>query len=170
MQEKNLKTLTGISKLVLLLLMAATVIFIFVNSMLPPEKSQEQSDGIKDVIIEVLPDNSKAESFVEQYIRKVAHFTEYGLLGIELALYLALFERRRAWLMAIAPVLPFFVGFIDESIQIASKRGPSIEDVWIDIGGFVTFYLLSLAVFGAVMLVLYLVKRHKGVKKETNGS
>lgn len=164
----RLEILKKIAKYTLILLMAATVIFIFVNSMLPPEKSQEQSDGIKDVIIEVLPDGSKAESFVEQYIRKVAHFTEYGLLGIELAVYLIFFEGRRRWLMALAPVLPFFVGFIDESVQIASGRGPSIEDVWIDIGGFATFYLITLAAYGAVMLVIFAVRKYRKGKPKTD--
>ena len=69
----------------LIAMMIGTVLFIFINSMLPPEKSTEQSDTIKDIIVEILPDNSKAENFVEEYIRKIAHFTEYGLLGIELA-------------------------------------------------------------------------------------
>ena len=123
--------------------------------MLPPEKSTEQSDTIKDIIVEILPDNSKAESFVEEYIRKIAHFTEYGLLGIEMAVYLMLFYRRRPSLFGFALLVPFFVGFIDESIQSLSGRGPLIEDVWIDIGGFATFYALTLAVcFSALAIVL----------------
>lgn len=132
-------------------LMIGTVLFIFINSMLPPEKSTEQSDTVKDIIVEILPDNSKTENFVEEYIRKIAHFTEYGLLGVELAVYLMLFHRRRPYLFALALTVPFFVGFIDESIQCLSGRGPLIEDVWIDIGGFATFYSLTLAVcFAAV--------------------
>ena len=142
----------------LIAMMIGTVLFIFINSMLPPEKSAEQSDTIKDIIVEILPDDSKAENFVEEYIRKIAHFTEYGLLGIELAVYLLLLHRRRPSLFGLAMTVPFFVGFIDESIQSLSGRGPLIEDVWIDIGGFATFYALALAVGFSVIAIIWAVK------------
>jgi len=155
----RLDTLKKVTRYALLALMLLTVLFIFYNSMLPPEESQEQSDTIKDVIVEVLPDNSPSEGFVEKYIRKIAHFSEYGLLGIEVALYIIFFERKRLVYSPLALLIPFLVGFLDESIQSLTDRGPAISDVWIDIGGFATFFLLCFAAFGIAVLVFYTVKR-----------
>ena len=167
MSEKTEKfrTVKRVTQYALLSIMLMTVLFIFYNSTLPPEKSQGQSDTIKDVIIEVLPDNSPSENFVEEYIRKIAHFSEYGLLGVEVAIYLIFFERRRLAFSPIALLLPLLVGFIDESIQSLSDRGPTIADVWIDIGGFATFFLLTFAVFGAAVLVIIVVKKVRGKKE-----
>ena len=65
---------------------------------------------------------------------------------------------------------PFFVGFIDESIQSISGRGPLIEDVWIDIGGFATFYALTLAVCFSVIAVIRVIKTIKNKNKRgSNG-
>lgn len=154
----DITRLAKIFRILLIALMIGTVAFIFVNSTLPADESQEQSDAIKDAILEVLPEDSEAYSFVDEYIRKIAHFTEYGLLGIEVAVYIALFERRRLRRAPLALLLPLFVGFIDESIQIISDRGPSISDVWIDIGGFATFFCLALLVLCVIYLLVRLVR------------
>lgn len=156
----DITRLAKIFRILLIALMIGTVAFIFVNSTLPADESQEQSDAIKDAILEVLPEDSEAYSFVDEYIRKIAHFTEYGLLGIEVAVYIALFERRRLRRAPLALLLPLFVGFIDESIQIISDRGPTISDVWIDIGGFATFFCLALLVICVIYLLVRLVRKH----------
>ncbi len=166
-------TLVKILQYLLLLAIVGTVAFIFINSMLPPAQSAEQSDTVKDIIVEILPDDSRAESFVEQYIRKIAHFTEYGLLGLECAVYLMLFTGRRVKTLSLAMLTPFFVGFTDETIQHFSKRGPMIEDVWIDVGGFVLFYLLALAalylIFLAVKAIKAKINSENNVKEGENG-
>ena len=81
---------------------------------------------------------------------------------------LLLFHRRRPALFGLALTVPFFVGFIDESIQSLSGRGPLIEDVWIDIGGFATFYALTLAVCFFGIAILRVIKTIKN-KREING-
>ena len=159
------------ARILLIILMIGTVAFIFINSMLPPEVSTAESDTVKEIIVEMLPDDSRAESFVENYIRKIAHFTEYGLLGIELAVYLTFFTKRRIRVFALATLAPLFVGFADETIQRFSQRGPSIDDVWIDIGGFVFFYFIAIAVSILLLFVWRTVKgRLENCKKgEENG-
>ena len=137
----------------------ATVIFIFVNSCMPPEVSANHSDKVGDIITSVIPEDTSFGKFLIDYLRKIAHFTEYGLLGIEIALYVCVFCKRRLRLAAASLTVPFFVGFIDESIQIASKRGPSISDVWIDIGGFITFTTLTYLTAGALSLAYRFAKR-----------
>ena len=159
-------TIMKILQCLLLAVIIGTVLFILVNSMLPPEKSSEQSDTVKDIIVEILPDDSKAESFVEEYIRKIAHFTEYGLLGVELALYLMLFTKRRPKTLALFALTPFFVGFTDETIQRFSERGPSIDDVWTDVGGFILFYLIALAALFAIFFTVSRVKKKNNSEKD----
>ena len=54
---------------------------------------------------------------------------------------------------------PFAVGFLDESIQVLSERGPSITDVWIDIGGYATFASLAYLIGGAALLIIYFIRK-----------
>lgn len=150
-------------RIVLLTLIAATLVFIFVNSALPPEKSSEASDGFSDFIATIIPPDTTLGGFIKDYIRKIAHFTEYGLLGMLLALYLSLFAKRRVRAALFSPLFALVVGFIDESIQIASKRGPEILDVWIDIGGFVFFSLIA---YGVIFLVWQAVRLLRTKKTE----
>ena len=141
----------NILKLVLYVAMAATVIFIFVNSMLPPEISSEQSAAVGGFISSIIPADTALGSFLLDNLRKIAHFTEYGLLGIEIALYVTLFGGKSRVKKALLSLpVPLFVGFTDETIQIFSGRGPEISDVWIDIGGFIFFSLIA---YGALALV-----------------
>lgn len=146
---------------VLLALIAGTVVFIFVNSALPPEVSAEQSGTVGGIIAEIIPPDTDLGSFIQEYLRKIAHFTEYGMLGIEISLLVFSYFKRRVLFGCSAAAVPFFVGFIDESIQILSDRGPSISDVWIDIGGFITFSLLSYAVLALGDITLKMIKKKR---------
>ena len=140
----------------------ATVVFIFVNSAIPPEKSQEQSDKVSEIISTVIPPETDIGKFIITNIRKIAHFTEYGLLGIEISLYIFIYKRKRAAWGAASASVPLVVGFTDESIQIISGRGPSISDVWIDIGGLTTYSLITyaslVALYFLVKLVIFTVR------------
>ena len=146
---------------VLLALIAGTVVFIFVNSALPPEVSAEQSGTVGGIIAEIIPPDTDLGSFIQEYLRKIAHFTEYGMLGIEISLLVFFYFKRRVLFGCSAAAVPFFVGFIDESIQILSDRGPSISDVWIDIGGFITFSLLSYAVLALGDITVKIIKKKR---------
>ena len=157
------------SKIILIILMLGTLAFIFVNSALPPEVSEEESAAVGGFIASLLPEGTKLYDFVTEYIRKIAHFTEYGLLGIEVCVYIFLFAKRRGRAVLTALPIPLFVGFTDETIQILSGRGPAISDVWIDIGGFIFFGSVSYAVIiGAVFITKRILeyRRSKAAKTE----
>lgn len=163
--DNKFQRILGYAKYVFYLAFVATVIFIFVNSAIPPEKSEEQSDRVSEIISTVIPPETDLGQFILTYIRKIAHFTEYGLLGIEISVYVFIYMKRRAAWGAASLAVPLAVGFTDESIQIISGRGPSISDVWIDIGGFATFSLITYASLTAlyflVKLIVFTVKRAK---------
>lgn len=140
--------------IILALAICATVAFIFYNSTLPPEESSEQSGAFGDIIAEIIPPETEAGSFVQTYLRKIAHFTEYGLLGIELTLFCMLLKKKRLRLLLNAFIFSVFVALSDETIQIFSKRGPSVNDIWIDVGGYVFFSALTLVLLFALSLIL----------------
>ncbi len=166
----NRKMTVTVMRIALLVLMAATLAFIFTNSAMPPEASGQQSDTVQDAILNVVPPKSDFATLIKNSIRKLAHFFEYGLLGAELSIYVIAFERRRIRYSPLLALVPLVVGFLDETIQIASGREPSIKDVWIDIGGFVSFAAIVFAVFGVIVLVGHIRKRRAAaISENSNG-
>ena len=151
-------------RIFLIALILGTLAFIFVNSCLPPEVSSEESEAVGGFIASFIPKDTKLYDFVTDYIRKIAHFTEYGMLGIEIAVYIMLYCERRVRYALMSPAISVFVGLFDETIQIFSSRGPAIYDVWIDIGGFVFFSALA---WGAMCLSVRIYKAvHKNFLKK----
>lgn len=97
---------------------------------------------------------------LNQIIRKVAHFTEYAVIGLLLCLLLNLFLRR-AWLagllsLAISPVF----AYIDEYHQKFSfNRTPQWFDVYVDWSGAVAGILL--------VTLLFMIANHvRGLHRE----
>lgn len=153
-------------RIALILMIVGTVGFAYVNSMLPPEVSEQQSSGVGEIISQIIPPTSPLGSFVQQYLRKIAHFTEYGLLGAELAIYVIFFtENKKKW-VPVSILFTFFVGFIDETIQVFSNRGPTVLDVWLDFAGCLTYSAAVYAVAYLGFLIRRRVKRRYEAGKE----
>ena len=124
--------------LVLCLLSLLTVIFIFSNSMLSPDKSAETSGRLADIIAAIFPPETPIGAFLVNNLRKIAHFVEFAFLGTTVSALVALFAKNKKTMIPISAVFGFFVAFFDETLQIFSGRGPMIADVWLDVSGFVT--------------------------------
>ena len=124
-----------IAKIMLLCLIVGTVVFIFRRSTLPPEESTKESNIVGEIIEEIFPPETPVGGYVQKNLRKLAHFTEFFVLGLEVALYVSLFIRKKLAVLLSVP-FGFIVGLCDETIQIFSGRGPSIFDVLIDFSGF----------------------------------
>jgi VanZ family protein len=144
----------------LLSLIFATLAFIFSQSALPPETSQAESEAVGGIIEEIIPPDTQAGAYVQKNIRKIAHFTEFALLGTEIALFVALFMCRPSF-VALSYPFALIIAFFDESIQMFSRRGPAIFDVWIDFLGFFTFATIVYAMFFTVKLSLLWFKKRK---------
>ena len=143
----------------LMCLIIATLAFIFIQSMLSPDVSSAESGAVVNFLERFFSYDRPLGAFVLNNLRKIAHFAEYGVLGIEISLYICFFacDYRR-----VAPYSVLFghaVAFIDETIQIFSGRGPAILDVWIDTLGFIT---LSTACY-----TVFFITRERILKKET---
>ena len=160
-------------QLSVLIIMLVTLVFIFVQSMLPPKVSKEESDAVGDAVSDAVtgvvgtdtPEKvEKTDSFREYMkanVRKLAHLFEYAMLGIETLIFLFLIygnDRRNMHIplpaAARSVLFPLTVAFIDESIQFISGRAPSVADMWTDIFGYICGFALA-------YLVLILVKAIK---------
>ena len=148
----QIKNTAAIAKAVLIILIIATLGFIFTQSMLSPEKSKDQSNSVGEIVGDVIPPDTKPGEFIQTNIRKLAHFFEFALLGAELSVLALVFERRKKFMLA-TYIFAVFVALFDETIQIFSGRGPSIYDVWIDFFGFAMAASLIYLIGFSVLLV-----------------
>lgn len=145
-------------RIILIVLIVLNLAFIFVNSALPVEKSVAESEAVKDVVLDVVPEHTEVGSFLSTNIRSVAHFAEYAMLGLLFSLYLLLYMKRSPIAVSYLIVSGLLIGFFDETIQIFSGRGPSVSDVWLDFSGYITAVLLTFSVFYIRMLALNRIK------------
>lgn len=121
-----------------LTLLVCCLVFIWGNSLLPGQVSGAFSDWVGDILEELLPGEQSPPSGGGK-LRKIAHFTEFGLLGMCLAWLMGMLQKKTAW----AFVLGTAAACVDETIQrFVPGRGPSLKDVAIDAGGVLTGVLL----------------------------
>ena len=114
------------------LIMTAAAL-IWINSMLPVSESSAESGWFTEHIIDPIL-GIFGLSAKNGFVRKLAHVTEYAVLSLLMA---GIFDGKLRSVRVC-----FFIAFIDETIQIFSKRGPKIQDVWIDMIGVAAGYLL----------------------------
>jgi VanZ family protein len=137
------------------------LVFIFSQSLLSSEAAGEEVDTVTDIIIEVLPEDSAAADYAEDNMDKIAHFTEYAVLGVLVSLFVCFFGKRLEILAPVSLLFAESIAFIDETVQIFSGRNPDVKDMWADIFGFFTLSLITYVAF-------FLVKRCLK-KEEQNG-
>lgn len=120
-------------------LVILTLAFIWSNSLLPRTESQELSRGLLAQICEALdglglsidPEN-------DHWLRKLAHFCEFGLLGCELCLLMFINGRECVQGFINCASLGLAAAVTDESLQLISNRGSQVQDVLLDFSGFIT--------------------------------
>ena len=141
MKQKNKKAITILSIIIL-----ATLAFIWIHSCIDREDSSMESGFVYDLLCPFFELFMGKGNVTEHFIRKLAHFTEFFGLGLELMLFM------RLEFLKIKPVLPVnawvfgtFCALIDETIQLFSGRGPAVQDVWLDSAGCLTGVLIMLA-------------------------
>ena len=132
-------------------LLAAILAFIWGNSLMPGAVSQAISDWVQSLLFGVQPKNG-VPAPGNGLLRKVAHFTEFAALGMNLAWLFGMLQKKM--------VLPLSFGvgaaIIDETIQaFVPERAPRLLDVCIDSAGVLT---------GIVLLLL----GHTYLKKKRN--
>lgn len=122
--------------------------FIWGNSLLSGEQSGAVSGGLLEWLQKIFPFLGWLPEFL---LRKLGHFSEFGLLGILLT---GFFRNQQGPHKLTMPLLcAMLAANIDETIQVVvPNRGPSVVDVWIDVSG---------ACVGIMAVTLLLVFRKK---------
>ena len=119
-------------RLFLLLMLIATLCFIWSNSMVGKEGSASLSRRITAWL------NGIGIPVTHYFVRKAAHFCEFGLLGCELMLLLGLGSGVRLQSLSNAAFAALLTAVTDETIQIFSERGSQVQDVVLDFSGALT--------------------------------
>jgi VanZ family protein len=133
-----------------LALIVLNICFIWGNSLLPGELSGAFSDWVKNLLANLFSGGDSGTS--GGLIRKLAHFSEFAMLGMLLSWLFGMLQKNLLWPF----VLGFFTASMDETIQrFVPNRGPSVWDVLLDTSGVLVG-----------MLVLY--AGYTVMKKRTN--
>ncbi len=145
-----------------------TAVMIYSFSADTAEESSELSSNITDKVLstvgidkETMPpaEYEEVKTKTEFSIRKLAHFSEYALLGACVFVFFFTFGKRK-WLtilLTLAVCMPY-AAFDEWHQAFVPGRGPGIRDVLIDSAG---------ALFGAVVVIavvqlgFYLYKKKK---------
>lgn len=129
------------------LLFAACVLFIWHNSMESAEVSAGRSGRVTDLVNQVLG-SVGGESVTEHFVRKLAHFSEYGLEGTLAVLLFAVYCLKPGKYLWREILTGLLTAAVDESIQFFSAgRAPGLLDVCIDMVGFLCGVLFMSAVY-----------------------
>ncbi len=156
-KKKHLSTTKRNAYAVLVPTIILTLVWIFYASSMSKEDSAALSGKFSEIFGDII--NRIASIFTDEpiSIRKLAHFAEYALLGVQTSL-LAHFVSRKSFQTACNVFLAgISTAVLDESIQILASRGPAVKDIIIDLFGYSTG---GLCVF-AVLLIIAVIKALK---------
>lgn len=146
MKNKAANVRSVLVRSIVTLLFLGCVLFIWHNSMENASVSSARSGKITEMVNEVL-ERSGWETVTEHFIRKLAHFVEYGMEGVlTVLLFVAYCLRpwKRLWAVVCVGI---FTASVDELLQFFSAgRSPGFGDVCIDMAGFISGTLWMLAV------------------------
>ncbi len=110
-----------------------TLCFIWGNSMLGREDSAALSGGItawlRSIGIPIQDDH---------FVRKLAHFCEFGLLGCEFTLLFWLKAGAGFQTLCNSAFCSLLIAVSDEYLQLFTGRGSQVKDVVLDFSGAVT--------------------------------
>lgn len=144
-------------KTILVVLLALLLAFIWLHSMMPAEDSAEESQMVGQFLTPFLELLVGEGNVTDHLVRKLAHFCEYGALGILTGALLLVKKESGIFRWSYALLCALAVAVIDESIQLlADGRGAQVQDVLLDTAGSLTGLL-------AVWLIAVLVRwlRHR---------
>ncbi|NLC32399.1 MAG: VanZ family protein [Clostridiales bacterium] len=141
-QLKNLPLKRRLSAFLFMLLILLTIAFIWSNSLQNSQESLKRSDFvvelIEPVILAIPVPKWHSPDMMSFITRKLGHFSEFFLLGIELMILKFLLEpavKIKFWHLIIFASL---IALTDEGIQLTNGRGAMLQDVILDSFGALT--------------------------------
>lgn len=146
-------------KVIFTLCLMGTLVFIFYNSSKIGAISGGKSQAVMDFVNGILAKLGIGYRFSHYAIRKLAHFTEYAMLGFWLMLTLRIYTRRILSFIAWPLFLGLLTAVMDEFYQLfIPDRSGQVKDIVIDFAG-VTAGLLAglfaLLLFSAIWEALH---------------
>ena len=156
---KDKKRMTA--RVILTVLTVAAVAAIFYNSSQSAVESTERSSPLTDWINGILAGFPIPFSVTENFIRKLAHFTEYAILGTMLSVtyYLYLLKIKTALIATL--ITGAAVAVIDEVIQLfPAGRSCQVSDMLLDFCG--------VAFASAIVMLIIRAVENKRRKKQLN--
>lgn len=133
-------------QLILLACMLSTAAFIWSNSLKEAGASTQQSGYFRALFAKLFDVTQEPFRFLYHNLRKVAHFSEFALLGAEMTLFLLPYKHMRALCYAVGLACCAAVALLDEGIQyFVPGRAASFVDVGIDTAGAACGMLLLVA-------------------------
>ena len=112
------------------------IVFIFSNSVPSIPESRETSMSVAALLRPLLdPHHRLDDSTYHNLIRKLAHFVEFGALGVCLTALSAQFDWKRRYLFGAPMAASVLIALCDEGLQFFTGRGNSMKDVLLDSGG-----------------------------------
>lgn len=156
---KDKKRMTA--RVILTVLTVAAVAAIFYNSSQSAVESTERSSPLTDWINGILAGFPIPFSVTENFIRKLAHFTEYAILGTMLSVtyYLYLLKIKTALIATL--ITGAAVAVIDEVIQLfPAGRSCQISDMLLDCCG--------VAFASVIVMLIIRAVENKRRKKQLN--
>lgn len=139
-------------QIILVLLILTTIAHAFYQSSLPPQESAEVSSKVGEIIEEIIPPDTKPGEYIQKNLRKLAHFSEFFFLGLCTSVYTVVYFRKKGGFVSLFP-FGIITALLDETVQIFSKRGASVKDIWIDSLGYSSAVVCVLLVFLLVLFV-----------------
>ena len=112
------------------------LLFIWVQSALPEKDSADESGWFRENVVDPVLRLVGVGPASDHTVRKAAHIVEYFLLSLFMTLFLN-GKAGRAFFVC------FGAAFLDETIQLFSRRGSQVRDVWIDLIGVAAGVLLG---------------------------
>ena len=122
-------------RIVLLIVTALVVLFIFGQSILPQSVSADESGWVLNKLINPLLRFVGHRPMTHHTARKLAHVLEFAVLAFLLVPLWNSIPR--------AFFTGFTVAFLDESLQLLTARGAQLQDVWVDLLGVAVGTLLA---------------------------
>lgn len=157
-----MKKTKSLKKYFFIVVIVATILFIWLNSFRDSSSSMNSSDSIKEVILSLFKNTGFdiKESFFIRFIRKFGHFAEYFVLGIELIVFRNIYYKNNKTALLNCFFLGSFTALLDETIQLipSLQRSGQITDVWLDISGVSSAFVI-------VIFINFLSKKIKTKRK-----
>ena len=150
-------------RLIFILLSLLWIAFIFSNSLENARESGEKSTWVYELVNNIFP------GITPLFIRKMAHFTEFAILGFLFSSSAVSFARpsigKRIYIYATVALPPsFIVAATDEFIQRFSEgRHSSFTDVLIDTAG----ALFGIIAFVALIFIIRHIKNRTSKKQQS---